>query len=210
MKTKREKSVIAKDGYKRLRNALALSKRPSKVISIVSAQPHEGRSMVAFNLAKSFAQKGEQVLLIDADLNTKGLSKFLGKQNIVGLEEIVNQYDPMQPVFSADKLQTIGEKDNPVYFIGAGNKPGKEVVSSKAFARLIKEAAREVDRIILDTPAYDQSADALSLAALADESVFVYDAASTSRFHAKEAMEAMEGSGTVINGIVMTKSPSAK
>lgn len=39
-----------------------------KIISFTSCNPNEGKSTVCFDLAKAFADAGEKVLLIDADM----------------------------------------------------------------------------------------------------------------------------------------------
>lgn len=200
------------DAYKRIRSNLELSRRPSSVIAVLSAKPGEGRSSVAYHLAESFADKGEKVLLINADVNSTGLDQKAGLRPSVGLREIAASFDPLKPAFQPDKMDEILLPSGQVlYYIGGGSaNPRYDVIHSRSFAKLIKEAAREMDKIILDSPASTVNADAMAIGAIADEAVFVYNTKKTGKYEAKEAMEELERNGAKVNGIVMTESGRLK
>ena len=58
------------EAFRALRTAVLLStaEHPPEIVLVTSAQPAEGKTATALNLAAALAQKGSRVLLIDADL----------------------------------------------------------------------------------------------------------------------------------------------
>ncbi|MEG0108397.1 MAG: CpsD/CapB family tyrosine-protein kinase, partial [Lachnospiraceae bacterium] len=92
------------ESYKSLRTNIQFCGSDIKVIGITSCLPNEGKSSVCVNLARSFADSGKKVLLIDADLRKsvliggykimgpiKGFSHFLSKQ--ASFEEVLCETD---------------------------------------------------------------------------------------------------------------------
>ena len=61
----------------------------SNVIIVTSAVPGEGKTSVSVNLAAVYAEKGESVLLIDADARYPSVAKALGLNNAVGLVKLL-------------------------------------------------------------------------------------------------------------------------
>ena len=58
----------SREAFKTLRTNIEFSGDNVKVICITSCTPNEGKSNISFELAKSYAQMGKRVLLLDADL----------------------------------------------------------------------------------------------------------------------------------------------
>lgn len=186
---------------RQIRNTIDLNKEPARIISVQSSHSNEGRTTIAHGLAKSWAAKGDKVLLIDADFENRGLESALELPKAKGISDMAADYNPDRPVFQAELLQRLS---NDLYFISPGIKQVRDAAGSVAFARLLKEALREVDRIVIDGPAVLENADALVLGALSDQAVFAYNALETSRDDAKEAITSLERSKTKVGGIVVT------
>ena len=83
----------SREAYKTLRANLEFAGDDVKVIAVTSCTPNEGKSSISMNLAKSIAESGKRVILIDADLRKSvlvgrykagrvryGLSHFLSGQ----------------------------------------------------------------------------------------------------------------------------------
>lgn len=81
------------ESYRSLRSAIlflpAANHRP-KVLLVTSPVPGEGKSTVAANLARTFAQGGSRVLLVDADLRKGHLHQTLGLQKEPGLSDLLS------------------------------------------------------------------------------------------------------------------------
>jgi Mrp family chromosome partitioning ATPase/uncharacterized protein involved in exopolysaccharide biosynthesis len=88
-----ENPHVLAESYRNLRSALLFfpvqDQRP-KVLLITSPVPSEGKSTVATNLARTFAQGGARVLLIDADLRKGHLHQTLGLQKAPGLSDLLS------------------------------------------------------------------------------------------------------------------------
>ena len=82
------------EAYRGMRSALMLSSidNPPRVIVITSAFPKEGKTTTALNLAIVLAQRGERVLLVDADLRRGSLHRAFGLvDQSVGLSTALSQ-----------------------------------------------------------------------------------------------------------------------
>lgn len=203
---RKKKTESLQETWRRIRNAVDLSGRPSRTIALLSSHSGEGRSHAAWDLACAYADNGENVLLLESDLSGRSLSQLAGAKTSKGLRDMIKAYEPMKPIYQQELLEQVKTPSgNSLCFIAAGTGDQKDdLISGKAFTRLLKEASRDFDKIILDTPALSESADASVLGALADESLFLYDSSSTSKYDAKEAIEELERNGVRISGIVMT------
>ena len=67
-----------KEAFKTLRTNIEFSGADLKVIAVTSCTPNEGKSSVAMELAKAFAEAGKRTLLIDADMRKSVLVKKYG------------------------------------------------------------------------------------------------------------------------------------
>lgn len=78
--------------YRSLRTNIQLSSSNHKSRTIVVTSPRygEGKSTITVNLAVSIAQKGEKVLVIDANLRTPTIHEMFGVENTIGLTDILN------------------------------------------------------------------------------------------------------------------------
>ena len=61
----------------------------SRSIVVTSTGPGEGKSMVASNLAIGFAQAGQRVLLIDADMRRPRVHEMFGCEQEPGLSNLL-------------------------------------------------------------------------------------------------------------------------
>ena len=79
------------ESFRSLRTSIqyACGSRAPRVLLVSSPLPEEGKTMVAVNLAISFAQKGQGVLLIDADLKRPALHRIFGLTEAKGLTDLL-------------------------------------------------------------------------------------------------------------------------
>ena len=162
----------AAEAFRGLRTSILLSTpdRQPKVIAVVSSIAGEGKTTVAANLGVSFAQRGESVLLIDADLRRSALhSQFGVPYSPAGISTVLTQQTNgngiLSPLESLPKLK----------LLPAGPHPPNpaELLGSNRMMEMLGGYSAEYDRIILDTPPILSVADALALSNLADAVVLV-------------------------------------
>lgn len=138
-----------------------------KAIAVTSSVPQEGKSEVASNLAKSMAQLGKTILLIDADLRRPTQHHILGLNNSTGLSNVLlgeaRWEQVVQPVMSNLDVLTAGTgADNPV-----------SLLNSERMKNLTQTMSRIYDCIIIDTPPLIGMADTLVLSNVVDSLLLV-------------------------------------
>lgn len=80
--------------YKTLRTNVTFSladETACKVLIVTSAMQSEGKSITALNLAISYAEMKQRVLLIDCDLRRPKLARLLSAKEKVGLSNLLIQ-----------------------------------------------------------------------------------------------------------------------
>ena len=77
------------EGLNQLKTNLAFCGKDIKVITIISSVPNEGKSSVTFDLARTLADSGKKILVVDADLRKSVMSS---KYHIQGIDKGLSHY----------------------------------------------------------------------------------------------------------------------
>jgi capsular exopolysaccharide synthesis family protein len=170
--------------YRRLRSnfLFSLPDLKNKSIVITSANPQEGKSVTASNLAIVLAQSGKSVLLVDADLRRPNLDVLFGVRNSPGLSDLViNDLESHEVIYPtvADNL----------HIIPAGNPVPNpaEIIGSSSFKRVHAKLTSEFDFVIYDSPPVNSVVDAVSIAEHVDLGLVIVKAGKTKRKELKNA-----------------------
>lgn len=158
------------------------NKRPLRTLAVTSPSRNDGKSTVAFNLAKAMSNLEPHVLLIDADLRRPTLHDLAMRSNKHGLSDVLQRQralrDSVQPISgSLDLLAAGGSVDNPV-----------GLIQSSAFEALMRDAAQTYDMVIVDTPALSCVTDGYVVTARTDASVLVISANTTAERETREIL----------------------
>lgn len=200
----------SREAFKRLRTNMLLSlgekaENGKNIIGITSAQPSEGKSTVAINLAYSLAELGKTVILLDCDLRRPTIHTNMGVQQTPGLSEVMNGTVNLSNAVVRYKSST-----NSTYFdlIVSGELPDNpsEILGSKDFLRLLKVTSNAYDVVILDLPPVNAVIDAAVVARLTDGLVLVIRENHCPRFVLKDCMEQLKYAKANILGFVMNGS----
>ncbi len=138
-----------------------------KVIVVTSAISGEGRSFVAANLAVAMNQLGRRVLLIEADMRHPRQSEIWKISHQMGLSNVLLGESQLEEtaILVMDRLNILTAGtilNNPL-----------ALLESQQMATLLREAAKNYDFIIIDSPPLTEGADALVLGQLADGMLLV-------------------------------------
>lgn len=188
------------EAFRSLRTSVLLStpEQAPRLLLISSAQPGEGKTTVAINLALSLVQLSQRVLLVDADLRRPcihkalalggqgGLVRYLAGQQ--GWEEIVEP----APVSGLDLILCGPVPPNPA-----------ELLSSERMRVLLRQALERYHFVLLDSPPLLNVADARILAALVEGVVLVVQGGTTPRGLAQRAYEHASAVGGNVIGAVL-------
>jgi capsular exopolysaccharide synthesis family protein len=142
---------------------------------ITSAGVGEGKTLTALNLAWLLAQTdGVKALLIDADLRQPSAADYLGLETERGLSEVLTGATRLNQAII--RLEPAG-----LYLLpgGAAREDVAELLSGPRFGRLLDEARKSFDYIIIDAPPLGVFTDANLLINRADSAILVVRAAKT-------------------------------
>lgn len=175
--------------------------KPLHTLLVVSANPSEGKTTVAANLAISFTQGGKYVLLIDADLRRPRIHKFFDLPNRIGLSDIFRESIPLS--FIVNKW-----KDTKLSIITSGGIPPNpaDLISSKKMESVLEAGKNAADIVIVDAPPF-LVADASILASYMDGVLLVIRPGKTPVDAAMTTLEQMNRAGANIVGVVMNRIP---
>ncbi len=170
-----------------------------RVVMVTSAEPNEGKSTTALNLALTFSESYKRkVLLVDADLRRPSLHEITQVPNATGLGETLKATaEHKLPLFQLSDtlmLAPAGRPDsNPM---GALTSPRMRV--------MLAEASTRFDWVILDAPPIGLIADASLLAPLTDGVLLVVRSRRTHYAAAQKAADAIGRErvlGVVLNDV---------
>lgn len=170
-------------------------------IAISSPSPGEGKSLVAANLAMSFADAGYRTVLVDGDTRRGALHEMFGMQDQPGLTEYLagaaKLHDVAKPA-EQDSLTLIP--------CGIRKRRSPELLTSHRLPTLVAELRDSFDIVIFDTPPLAAGIDAYSIAAATGSLLVALRVGQTMRRMTAEKLRPFERLpvnviGAVLNGI---------
>jgi capsular exopolysaccharide synthesis family protein len=196
------------EAYKSIRANIMFSvmKKGCKTIVVSSASPNEGKTTTTINLAITFSQADQKVLLIDGDLrkpkihhyfslpNAPGLTNYLGSTVSTSRKDRVDLYDVIHPT----------EFEN-LSILCSGSIPPNpaELLGSELMANFLDEISKDFDYIIIDTPPINVVSDALPVIREADGVVLVVRSNHTTHPDIQRAISSLEFIDAKILGFVV-------
>ncbi len=178
------------EAFRTLRTNLQFSAvdRPLKSLVVTSANPEEGKTTTAANLAVVMAQAGLSVVLVDADLRRPRLHEVFEVSNSQGLTDAVLHGNP-SPV---DYVRETGIPNLRLLTTGKLPPNPAEFLSSQRMQELIEHLKNEADVLIFDSPPVLAVTDAAVLGRQVDGVLLVVDAGRTRLEAALRSVEALQ------------------
>ena len=170
----------------------------SRVITIMSPLPQEGRSQLVAELAVTFAQLGRRTLLIDADLRHPKQHELFRISNDVGLTTALISPDPPQlhPVDGVPYLAILNSGHVPPNPI--------ELLSDDRLSKLLMNLRGTYEFIVIDTPPVAKYADGLAVAAVAGEVLVVSRAQHTTQKEMRNLLKRMASTRAQVLGAILS------
>jgi succinoglycan biosynthesis transport protein ExoP len=197
------------EAYRALRSSILLSAidNPLRTLVITSAFMSEGKSTLSANIAVMLAQRGERVLIVDADLRRSTLHLLFGlRRPALGLTNLLSRQTDesviLHPVTQVPSLA----------YLPAGAVPPNpaELLASHRMAEMMRQWSEQYDRVIIDTAPILAVSDSLAPAARADSVLLVVRAGVTRKkalLRTREMLRRVNAHllGAVVNDIDMRK-----
>ncbi|MGC8829992.1 MAG: polysaccharide biosynthesis tyrosine autokinase [Verrucomicrobiia bacterium] len=177
----------------------AKTKNP-QAISVVSAMPQEGKTMVAVNLALSFAHMGEKTLLIDADMRRGRIHRLFEFRSSPGLSNVLIDKIPWQEAVHDTEHENLF-----VFPCGKHIEGAREMIGTPSFNKLIDELRQNYQRIIIDTPPVLGLSETAMLQHTIDGVVFVIWSGRTPMRYIKSALDILASNNANVFGFVLNR-----
>lgn len=188
------------ESYRLLRTNLQYAQVDKKIrtLLVTSANRGEGKSTTIANLAISYAQAGENTLLIDCDMRKPALADELDQLSKPGLTEVLA--DEMSFNDAVQKT-AVDHLD----FLACGTLPANpaELVGSKKMKKLLDTLSGRYRIILLDSPPVLAASDPLVLSTLTDSVVLVVASNRTKMKELDLTRSSLTRVGSRITGVVI-------
>ncbi|MBP1708418.1 MAG: capsular exopolysaccharide family [Deltaproteobacteria bacterium] len=180
---------VAAEQFRKLRTQIFLHPSRPHSLLVTSAEPMEGKSLVALNLAVAISKEfHKKTILIEADMRKPSL--FLpGRNNAKGLSDYLSNQTRVEEVlvrFNSENLSIIPA--------GLPSVKASELIGLKKMEELITSLRDhgEDTYIIIDSPPLLSTSEALLLSMMVEGIIFVVMADKTPRESAQRALRLID------------------
>lgn len=186
--------------YRTIRNNIRFA-AGSKLRSLVvtSASAGDGKSTAATNLAISMSQRGERVLLIDANLQNPILNLLFNMNVSPGLTEVLSQQIDLYEAIQETEVRNLS-------LLPVGNVHVEDLLVSQAMSDILEKVGNLYDVIVLDCPAVLDKSDVSVLASKCDGAILIINSGKTHQDKALQAKNVLEFAEVTLLGVVLNKS----
>lgn len=183
-----------------------LKGKDDKSLVVTSANPGEGKSLFAINMAILFASMGKKTVLIDSDMRKPRIHKLTDIERSPGLSDALIGEVRLSSIIKHVLLPNL-------YVIPAGTLPPNpaELLTNDRMDEFQQKFNKTFDIIIYDTPPMMSVTDSLILSKATGNTVLIIKGGETERKavkHAARQLEELDAKilGTVLNEVAMAKS----
>lgn len=177
--------------------------KKNKIIAVTSTKPAEGKSTVIYKLAKSFADNGDKVILIDCDLRSPSISEIAGINDNVGVTNYLTGKVSIQRAINKDRDQA----NLDLIFTGPVPPNPAEILASQVYKKFIEDLSEVYDYVFIDTPPVGLFTDASIVSTLCDGVIFVIKSSDTKKEDISLALDNLKKVDAHILGAVLTHVP---
>jgi polysaccharide biosynthesis transport protein len=181
------------------------------VLLVAGAQPSDGRTSVAANLAASMAEPGARVLLVDADLRRPAMSEVFDAGRRPGWSDL------LAGRASLDEVAVPAARVPGLRLVTAGLVPARtaETFRDARLTRAFQEMKAQADVIVVDSAPVLEVSHTLALARASDIVAMVADVRSSTREAVGAAVQQIRATGPraiigVLNGVASPANGQAR
>ena len=183
-----------------------------KSVLITSTSPGEGKSYTAANLAITFAQAGNKVILIDADMRKGRLHKIFGVSPVPGLSDYLYgvTLEGKEKRFLSQFVKQVSIDNLTIMPTGSIPPNPSELLNSDQMKNLLKDLKDKFDIIIIDGTPCELVSDSIILSTIVDSTIIVASYKETKKENLGRIVKNIQSVNGHLAGIVMNKFPIPK
>ncbi len=180
---------------------LSFAGRDVKRIVLTSCNPNDGKSFLAMQITRNFAERGKRAVMLDCDLRNSHIVGHYGVRvtgELTGLVHYLAGLNRLEEVLYQTNIENF-------YLLPAGRDIANPMplLDSPAFAELLNELADRFDMVVVDAPPVGLVIDAAEIARHCDGIVLAVKYRETHRRELSDAKHQLEQTGTPILGCVL-------
>ena len=189
------------EAIRNLRTSLFLLRNgsPPKVVAMISALPHEGKTTTTLALGRQAAESGARVVIIDADLRQRTLSSYLRVVPRNGLVELLDGRAPLDNCLYRDPLSSAM-----ILPVAGTDAAGRDIFFSHDLGQVFDRLRERFDIILVDTAPLLPLAEPRLVASHADSIVMLARWHKTPRSAMQEAARLIRTLDVPIAGLALT------
>lgn len=200
-----ERSYMKKESLRAIRTNIQFCGDDIKTIVITSSIPNEGKSTVAFELARSLTEAGKKVVLIDTDMRKSVLvgrlrARTFKGDEIFGLSHLLSGQKTLADVLYATQLPNLY-----MVFAGPSVPNPTEILEKRYFKELLQFSRQQFDYVLLDCAPIGAAIDAALIAKHCDGAILVIGQGMAGTRMISGVKKQLEDSGVQILGAVLNK-----
>lgn len=189
------------EAIKTLRTNIQFAGMDIKTITVTSCYPNEGKSDIAFQLAKEIGNMNKKVLFVDADIRKSSMmNRYQVKSRVSGLSQYLSGQVGRNEIFYNTNFPNLD-----IVFSGPMAPNPSELLEQESFEALMQFERSFYDYVIVDTPPIGSLIDAAVVAKQCDGAILVIESGAVSRKVAEKAKDQLEKSGCRVLGAVLNK-----
>ena len=146
-----------------MRHAMMREQVQHQTILVTSAVPGEGKSVAAAELARSMAESGKSVILVNANLRRPSQNILFQTGETGGLTDVLSGQLPLDEAIATTNVENLSILNS-----GVSNHNPTALLSQPRLATMMEELRFKADVVIIDAPDCTSVADTLLLTAHAD------------------------------------------
>ena len=189
------------EAVRNLRTSLFLSRNnaPPKIVALMSALPHEGKTVTTLALGRQCARSGARVLIIDADMRRRAMTAQLNTPVRQGLVELIQGRARLEECLYPDPMS-----DAMILPIASSDMAGKDIFFAHDLGRVFDMLRGCFDIVLVDTAPLLPLAEPRLVACHADTIVMLTQWHKTSQSAMQEAARLIRTLDVPVAGLVLT------
>lgn len=188
--------------YRTIRNNIHYAANEKKIRSLLVTSPSEGdgKSTATVNLAICMAQRGDRVLVIDANFRNPIIHQIFSVQTSPGLSNVLGQQLDIREAIYNTEVESLDILPSGQRFFNS-----TELLDSQLMVDVMEYAAAHYDFILLDCPPVLGLPDTSALVSKCDGVILLLKSGKTQQEQAKEAKRALLFAKANILGVILNK-----